>query len=237
MSFSNQCMTCKHHSCAKKVTLFESFSDQDLENVLSLIERMHFHKGETIFSEGDIFDRLYIVNSGSFKVYRQSKDGKEQVLYVIGDGDFIGDINLLKKDIFKFSAIALEETHLCTIKKDDFDILMRGHPNMVEKVLEYAHDRIASLEELMQTLTSNDVESRVATLLLKLAESFGIQKPTGVEVQLSLTREEMASFIGLTRETLSRKLSQLQAENYIELLDNKRILIKNMDAIQALSAV
>lgn len=235
MSCSGTCISCSHRYCAKKVSLFESFSDEDLERVLGLIQRMHFEKGEAIFSEGDVFDRLYIVNGGSFKVYRHTKDGKEQILYVLADGDFIGDLNLLKKDIFTFNAIALEDTHLCTIKKDDFDLLMKTHPELYTRVLEYAHDRITALETLVQTLTAKDVDTRLAALLLKLADSFGIRKPQGIEIQLPLTREEMASFIGLTRETISRRLSAFQAEGYIELYDNKLVLIKDLDAIQDLS--
>lgn len=231
------CISCSHKYCAKKVTLFESFSDEDLEKVLKLIQRMHFDKGEPIFCEGDVFDRLYIVNGGSFKVYRDTKDGKEQILYVLGNGDFLGDLNLLKKEIFSFSAIALEDTHLCTIKKDDFDQLMKTHPELYTRVLEYAHDRITALETLIQTLTTKDVETRLASLLLKLTDSFGIQKPNGIEIQLPLTREEMASFIGLTRETVSRKLSLFQAEGYVELLDNKHILIKDLSAIEEISAL
>lgn len=229
------CISCSHRYCAKKVSLFESLSDQELEQVLALIERLHFEKGETIFSEDDVCDRLYIVNGGSFKVYRHTKEGKEQILYILGDGDFIGDLNLFKKGIFTFSALALEETHLCTIKKDAFDSLLRAHPELYDKMLAYAHDRIVGLEALVQTLTVKDVDTRLATLLLKLADSFGIQKPYGVEIQLNLTREEMANFIGLTRETVSRRLSAMQSEGIIELIDNRQMLIKDMGALEDLS--
>lgn len=229
------CLSCSHRYCAKKVRLFESLTDLELERVLGLIERLHFDKGESIFLEGDVFDRLYIVNGGSFKVYRLTKEGKEQILYILGDGDFIGDLNLFKKDVFGFSAIALEETHLCTIKKDAFDGLLRAYPELYDKMLSYAHDRIVGLEALVQTLTAKDVDTRLASLLLKLADSFGIQKPHGIEIQLNLTREEMASFIGLTRETVSRRLSNLQAEGLIELIDNHQLLIKDIEALQDLS--
>lgn len=232
MDHFDSCMTCNHKYCAKKVSLFASFSDTDLSKVLTLIERQHYEKGQTIFNEGEPCDRLLIVNGGSLKVFRYSKDGKEQILYVLGDGDFLGDLNLLKKDIYSFSAMALEETHLCTIKKDDFDQLMKFYPELFSRVLEYAHDRINTLENLVQTLTAKDVETRLAILLIRLSEAFGVEKPEGIEIQLPLTREEMANFVGLTRETVSRKLSSLQSEGLIELNDNRTILLKDFKSIK-----
>ncbi len=237
MKIIGTCISCSHKYCAKKVSLFESFSDESLSKVLALIERLEFNKGDVIFNEGDTFDRLYIVNGGSFKIFRHNKEGKEQILYVLGDGEFIGDINLLKKDIFTFSAVALEKTYMCTIKKDDFDALMKQHPDMYHSVLESAYDRIVSLEQLVQTLTVKDVDTKLAALLVRMAESFGIRTKEGIEIQMNLTREEMASFVGLTRETISRKLSRFQTDGLIEIFENKTILIKDYDALVDLSDI
>lgn len=232
MACSTACLTCQHQYCAKKVSLFATFSESELSEVLCLIERKQYHKGDVIFTEGDVCDRLLIINRGSFKVFSTSKEGKEQILYVLGDGEFLGDLNLLKKDTYSFSALALEETHLCTIKKDDFDQLIKNHPSLFARVLEYAHYRITTLESLIQTLTAKDVETRLASLLIRLAESFGIKSADGVEIQLPLTREEMASFVGLTRETVSRKLSAFQMEGLIELSNNRVIRIVDMAGIR-----
>jgi len=237
MSCSGTCVRCNHRYCAKKVALFSAFSDEDLEKVLVLIKRKRYDKGEIIFNEGDICDQLLIVNGGSLKVFQVSKEGKEQILYVLNEGSFLGDLNLLKKDVYTFSASALEETHLCTIAKDDFDGLMREHPALTAQVMAYAHDRIRDLEKLVQTLTTKDVESRLAALLIRLAESFGIKKENGIEIQLPITREEMANFVGLTRETVSRKLSSLQADGLIELGDNRMLLIKDMAGIRGLGTM
>lgn len=235
MSHCNGCCTCNHKYCAKKVSLFSSLSDKDLNKVVSLVTQKSFGKGDTIFSEGEIFDKLLIINSGSMKVYKYTKDGKEQILYILKEGEFLGDLNLLKKDTFTFSATALENTNICMIHKDDFDNLMNSNPTISIKVLEYAHDRITSLENLVQTLTTKDVEVRLATLLLNLSKTFGVKTTKGIEITLSLTREDMANFIGVTRETISRKLSLFQNENIIEIYDNKLILIKDINALKALN--
>lgn len=228
------CISCQHKFCAKKVGLFESFDSEDFEKLLKLIERLSIPKGEFIFKEGMDSDRLYIVNGGSFKVYRYTKDGKEQILYILTEGDYFGELNLLKTEALEFSAIALEDTYLCTIRKADFDGLLAAYPSLYGKILEHAYERINTLETTIQTLTAKDVDSRIATLLLNLAEQFGIQKQGHIEIPLKLTREEMANLIGLTRETVSRKLSQFQGEGLIELVDSRTIRLINMPALEAI---
>lgn len=237
MDQCNGCCTCNHKYCAKKVSLFASLSDEDLNMVVNLITRKSFEKGAAIFSEGEMFDKLFIINSGSIKVYKYSKDGKEQILYILKEGEFLGDLNLLKKDTFKFSATALENTNICIIHKNDFDTLIKNNPDIGIKVLEYAHDRITSLENLVQTLTTKDVEVRLASLLLNLSKTFGVKTPNGIEISLPLTREDMANFIGVTRETTSRKLSHFQEENLIEIFENRLIIIKNINALKELSEI
>jgi CRP/FNR family transcriptional regulator, anaerobic regulatory protein len=234
-SCNNNCCSCGHGNCTKKVALFSSLSDRELYKILSLITRKHFEKGEMIFLEGDIFDKLFIINGGSIKIFQFNKEGKEQILYILKEGEFLGDLNLLKKDIFKFNAAALESTNLCIIHKDDFDNIIKSSPEISLKVLEYAHDRISSLEALIQTLTTKDIDARLATLLLTLSKTFGVKTNVGLEINLPLSREEMANFIGVTRETISRKLSSFQSQDIIEILENKRILLKNIKSLKELS--
>lgn len=237
MNSCNGCCSCNHKYCAKKVSLFKSLSDKDLNNVVDLVTKKSFQKGDIIFSQGEIFDKLFIINTGSIKVYKYTKEGKEQILYILKEGEFLGDLNLLKKDIFKFNASALEFTDICIIHKDDFDSLIKTNPDISIKVLEYAHDRISSLENLVQTLTTKDVEVRLASLLLNLSSTFGIKTNKGIEITLPLTREDMANFIGVTRETISRKLSYFQSENIIEIFENKLIVIKDISTLKELNEI
>ena len=228
---------CSHQYCAKKVSLFASLSDQELMQITNLVAQKQFSKGDLIFSEGQPFDQLYIINSGSMKVFKYTKDGKEQILYVLNEGEFLGDLSLLKKGVLPFSAIALEDISLCTIHKNDFDHIIKTNPSIGLKVLEYAHDRIFELENLIQTLTTKDIEARLATLLLNLSKTFGEPSkddPLEVYIHLPMSREDMANFIGVTRETISRKLSYFQSENMIEIIGNRAIRIISLDTLRNL---
>lgn len=232
------CCACSHQYCAKKVSIFASLSDEELTQITSLVEQKHFNKGDLIFSQGQPFSKLYIINTGSMKVFKYNRDGKEQILYVLNEGEFLGDLSLLKKGILPFSAVALEDITLCTIHKNDFDHIIKTNPTISLKVLEYAHDRILELENLIQTVTTKDMETRLASLLLNLSKTFGEpdhKDPDQVYLHLTMNREDMANFIGVTRETISRKLSYFQSQNIIEVIGNRAILIKSMGTLKDLA--
>lgn len=229
---SNACIRCGHEICARKVALFSSLSENELRGVLDLIRRRFVDKGAAVFAEGDTADTLIIVNRGSLKIHTETRDGREQILYLLQEGEFIGDLNLLKPTAFSFNGTALEDTNLCMIRKQDFDGLLRKNPDIGLKVLAYAHERIVGLESLVQTLTLKDADTRLAVLLRSLAEKSGTVALPATEFPLPLSREDMAAAIGLTRETISRKLSQLAAEGVISLPSARRIRILDMAALR-----
>lgn len=228
------CYKCTGKYCAQKVYIFSDLNEQQIIEIVNLIERKDFKKGENIFLEGDISDRLYIVNNGSMKVFRYTKEGKEQILYVMSSGDSLGELNLLKKNKFKYSAAALEDTNFCTISKDNFDELLKKYPEISFKILESLYNRIERLEDLVQNLSTKDIETRIADLLLHFIENSDVDAEGEIELDMPLTREEMGSYIGTTRETISRKLAAMQEMGIIQLSGSKKITIKDMKKLQEL---
>jgi CRP/FNR family transcriptional regulator len=209
--------------------------DDQLAKITNLITRRKYKKGQVIFFEGDVSDKFYIINEGKIKTFKHTREGKEQILYILAEGDFIGDLSLLKKSTFQYNAEALEEVNVCTLSKDDFDRILKDNPEICLRILESVHDRLVNLENLVQTLSTKDVEARIAGLLVSLSESFGRLQDGKIILDMALTREEMANFIGVTRETISRKLSGLQDEGLIELFGNKRIIINELATLKELT--
>lgn len=235
-SHSGRCSFCKDRFCSTHVSLFTNLSEEELKEVRKIIQHNEVLKNQTLFNEGDPLDCLYIVTHGSLKITTLTKEGREQILYLLQEGDFIGDLNLFKPGYSTNSAIALENTNLCVIYKKDFDDLLVKFPNVQGKILAYAYDRIVSLEKLIDTLTTKDIETRVATLLLSLAKKqrhATNDRPRLIETPL--TKEEMANFIGVTRETLSRKLNALQKQDIIQMKGNKKLIIKDYDYLYDLA--
>jgi len=233
------CAKCRHKSCsgdycAKKVSIFSELNDQLLGEVVNNVDRKHYAKGDIIFEIGQISDRMYIVNSGRVKVYTYTREGKEQILYILNEGDFIGELSLLKKSSFEFNAAALEDTGLCTVSKQHFDDIIKKNPDITLKILEALHDRLVKLEMLVQSLNTKDIEARIAGMLLSFLKESGKKAVDGVVLELPLNREEMGNFLGTTRETISRKLASMQDDGTLEFEGNKKVVIKDISALKQL---
>lgn len=222
------CVSCGHSLCAKKVSLFSNMNETELQSVIDLIERKHYKKGETILHVGDAFDKLFIVNKGTLKASSFGEDGKEQILYLLNDGDFIGELALLRNEIASYDLVCIKESYICTIPKEKFDQYLKQNPEILFSIMTSAHEKIASLEKLVSAIASNDADIRLKFLLKQLIRESKSSDASGVIIALNITREDMANFVGVTRETISRKLSQLAQEEILELLDNKHILIKDI---------
>ncbi|TCK90510.1 Crp/Fnr family transcriptional regulator [Natranaerovirga hydrolytica] len=235
MSTNCTCNHCTQDYCASKVSLFSNLNPTQIQEIIKKIQHIDIKKGEIILSEGAVSNRLYIINKGSLKVYNYNKEGKEQIFYILSEGDFLGDLNLFKEDVFEYYAQALEDTYLCTLSRDDFMSILKDNPEINQKILDYAYERITSLEHLIQTLNSKDVNARLASLLINISKHFGITTKEGVEISLPLSREDMANYLGLTRETVSRHLSHLQHDNIIQLIGSKKVVIKNFNELKNLS--
>lgn len=229
------CRKCKGRYCASKASIFSILEEPQLKEITDKIISRTYKKGEMIFFEGDISDKLYVINNGKVKVFKYTKEGKEQILYIVSSGDFLGDLSLLKKSEFKFNAEALEDVNICQLTKDDFDQVVKENPEISLKILEVLYERIFKLENLVQSLSTKDIETRISGLLLGLIKDFGEPEGDKVRLELPLSREDMANYIGVTRETISRKLNSMQEEGIISLLGNKTIILNDLQYLEDLN--
>jgi CRP/FNR family transcriptional regulator len=142
------CVTCGSKLCTKKVSLFSKLDNNQLNTITSLIERKHYQKGDIVLRFGEDFDRLYIVNHGSLKAASYNEEGKEQILYILNEGDSIGELSLLKKAESQYDLVALRESFVCTIPKYKFDEFIKNNPEVIFAVLESTYEKITSLEKI-----------------------------------------------------------------------------------------
>jgi CRP/FNR family transcriptional regulator len=131
-----------------------------------------------------------------------------------------------------YSVEALEETHICLINKQDFQIMVRDFPDIAIKVMEDLCEKLDRLEKTVEAMGTHTVEARVGSVLLEFADKYGKTNPKGTMIELPLSREGIANYIGLTRETVSRKLSLLQEDGVLEMVGNKKILLLDRHALE-----
>lgn len=229
---TDSCNKCSGELCASKVYIFENLNRHELTEIVNIIDHKKYAKGDTIFLEGEAADTLYFVNEGRIKLYKYTKDGKEQILHILSQGDFFGELELIKPSKYSFNSKAIAHSKICTITKDEMRNIMMQKPEISIKVLESLAERLSKVESLAQNLATNDVDSRMAYLLTNLAEKYGIRTDETITIKLPISREEMASYIGVTRETISRKLKKLEEKNIIKLSGTKTIIILKEDALE-----
>ncbi len=226
------CGQCLHRLCVQKVPILAVLGQNELQQVAGLITNKQYHKGEMVIMAGQPNESLILINRGKVKAFRYTRDGREQILYIFSVGDFFGETNLLRDEKTNYNVETLEETGLCLINKHDFQQLIRSYPEIGLKIMAELCARLDGLANILQNMGANNVELRVNVVLLEFAHKFGRDHPRGIMIELPLSREGIANYIGLTRETVSRKLNLLQEERLIEMDGNKKIIILDKKALE-----
>lgn len=229
---NNKCKNCSNKLCASKVTIFSTLTNQELIQIISMTGHEAYNKGDTIFFEGKEANTLYLINKGKIKLFKYTKDGREQILDILSEGDFFGELNLFKEGEYSFNAEAVASTKLCTLTKENMRDIILARPEISLKILEVIGERLAKLETLAQNLATNDIEVRIANLICDLRDKYGENTSAGIEIKLPITREDMSHYAGVARETISRKLKKFEEEGIIKLIGNKKMIILDEEKLE-----
>lgn len=215
--------------------LFKNLTESERDVISREIEFKEMKRGELIFKSCDRADRLFMVCSGKIKIYENTLDGKEQIMYIYSEREFIGGLNLLRDTDYIYNGECIEPGIIGVISKEVFDTFMINNPEVLLRILKMSFERIRLAEDMIRRLTTTSTDGKVAALLLKLIPEFG--SPVGSEIilNLSMTREEMSSLVGLTRETFTRKLGDLKSQGVVELGGNKTIIIQDIEKLREIA--
>ena len=228
------CANCSHSLCAKNVPIFSFLSDDELIKIVDMTGHNFYEKGDMLCTQGEKSDTLFIINEGQVKISKLTKEGKEQIVHIFTSGDFFGELSLFSNDeIYTFDAFAISNVKICTLTKQDMDRIIMKNPEISLKLLQVISKRLTQTENLAQNLVTNDVEIRIAFMFLEFGEKYGASVNEGLQINLPINREEMANYVGVTRETISRKLSIFEELGIIGLKGNKVLIIKQIDKLRS----
>lgn len=190
------------------------------------VERKHkaYKKRELIFEEGDYPRYLYFVKSGKIKVYKTNDDGKEYIISLYTDGDFIGYVDLIKDTKYSESAAALEEAELSLIPKEDFQQLLHANRDVSSQLIKMLASNISEKEEQLLQLAYNSVRKRVANALILLHEKEG-------KKDFNILRDDLARIVGTAKESVIRMLTEFKEDGYIDIVDGA-IHIRNQTKLE-----
>lgn len=224
---------CSHHDsanmksmCISKVPIFNHLEPLEMLEILKKSKQRIFKKGEIIYREADPLEYLYIVHKGRVKIYKLFESGKEQLLRILEPGEFMGELALFTEKVMDSYAEAIEKSEICAIHRDDVQNIMKTHPTIPLKILSEFSERLDETEYLVGQLSAKDVETRTASYLVKLAED-----NNSLTILLPMSKKDLASYLGTTQETISRRLSYFQTNGWIEQVGHRKINILNLEAL------
>ena len=191
-----------------------------------------YKKKQTVYSEGNHPNRLYYVLKGKVKVYKSNEDGKELVTELFSPGDFLGYVALLEGTVYKDTAVALEETEVAVIPKEDFDELINNNKEVAQKFISLLAKNISAKENQLLGLAYNSLRKKVAEALLLLQKKY--QQTKEEEFIIDISRENLANIAGTAKESLIRTLSDFRSEQLIEIKKDGSITIINQKKLELL---
>lgn len=201
----------------RRSILFTGLDDDTAEKLLSHVLVQHCGRGEVIFRQGDPAEELWLISDGRVKLARTTADQRETVLAVLGSGEVFGETCLLEGTPRAVTATAIGPATLARVGRDDVDLIIATHPDVVPHLLQVLARRLRNANELLSELAFRDVPGRVARALIDLSARFGERRADGLHVAHGLTQEELAQLVGASREAVNKALSDFAARGWLRL--------------------
>jgi CRP/FNR family cyclic AMP-dependent transcriptional regulator len=216
----------------KRIPFFTSLSENELLQISQMLVEKEFKKGEYLFWEGEPAACLYVIKTGKVKVLKHSAQGKEIVLEVITPGEICGGGTIFSETQYA-SARAEERSKVYSLSKKDLLFLIKNRQNLALEVIVFLGRKLLQAHEMMIGLISGKVEKRMAALLLGLSEKHGTPVREGIKINLKLTRQDMADFVGTTVETAIRVIGRFKKMGVLS-SGSKEIILKNKEKLKEL---
>jgi CRP/FNR family cyclic AMP-dependent transcriptional regulator len=210
-------------------SLFRGLPAPTLTRIASLATRRMYDESEVVFMRGDPGDSLCGVVTGRVRISASGPGGKEVFLNIMEPGDAFGEIALLDGSPRTATATAMARTELVIIQRDAFFALLQSQPQLASHLIQLLCKRVRWTAELMEDSALLTVPARLAKRVLSLATAFGRAAESGTKVTIS--QEELAQFLGLSRQIVNQHLQTWRAKNWIT-LGRGSITLENPRALQ-----
>lgn len=214
-----------------QIPIFEGLTAEQYRQLSAISGRRTYERGEMVFSEGEEASGFYSVVQGRIKIFKLSPDGKEQILHLFGPGEPFGEVAVFSGGLFPAYAQALEKSEILYIPRTAFIDLIRKNPDMCLSILGVLSMRLRRFARLIEDLSLKEVPGRLAAYLLVQAERQGTD-----DLELDITKTQLAGLLGTIPETLSRILGRLGRAGLIE-TEGKRIKILDRDGLDDLAGL
>jgi CRP/FNR family transcriptional regulator len=219
----------------KRCPLFGGLKEEDLKRIRAIASLRQVEKKEILFSDGEIAKGFYVILSGKIKLYKVSSEGKEQILHVVSAPDAFAEAALFLEGSYPAFAEALTDCQLLFFPKRDFLQFIEKHPQLSINMIVTLSQYLKRFASLIEELSLKEVSSRIAKYLVDLSLKLSKEGKSAKEVELDLSKTQLALKLGTISETLSRTLAKMKAKGIIDVRKSK-ILILNREALEELAS-
>ena len=195
--------------------LFRGLSPEAFERIFALAVQRSFKSGEIIFAQGDPGDALFAVVTGKIRISAGAADGKELFLNIMEPGDTFGEIALLDGGARTASATAGAPAELVSIRREHFFSLLGREPQVALELLRLCGERLRWTSGLVEDASLLDAPTRLAKRLLSLCQLHG--KRTAAGVKLEISQEDLAGFLGVSRQLVNQYLQDWKGRDWVDL--------------------
>ncbi len=209
----------------RTVPIFSELSDEDISSLAHLALRKRYPKDTVVFFENEEGDFFFTILEGRIKVTILGDDGREVILSVLGSGDFFGEMALLDNEPRSATAIAVEESELLSLHRNDFQSVLNDNRSITSALIRVLSGRLRRANHQISTLALLDVYGRVARVIVDMAREEGKRLRDGRIAFRRATHQEIANRIGTTRETVTRMLKDLERQGLIH-VEGKEIVVQ-----------
>lgn len=216
-------------SFLKRVAVFADLDEDTLVRISSLFKERHYKRSEIVFFEEDTGKYMYVVKKGRVKVSRLLPSGKEMILAFHESGESFGEMALLDGGTSPASVTAVVPTTIYVLSSSDFQNLL-ANQQINQALLKALCQRCRDAWAQIEILTFHNADARVRTALYQLCKKKGVEENGAIKIDMRLTHKELADITGISRETATRILSHLQAEELIR-VETRQFIIPDPDRL------
>ena len=213
------------------VDVFESLSSEEIERLDERLPDARLETGDIFYSPDDPSEKVFILRRGKARIYKVADD-REFTLAVVDAGTMFGEMTLTAQRLQGAYAQAMEPSEVSTMLREDLERLILEKPQVGLQIAHLLSERLRRYETRLEDITLKDIPSRLASMILLLAEAEGVVTSEGyVRIPTHYTHERLGTMIGTNREAVSRAFGVLQEEAIVE-LRRRIIYVKSLEALR-----
>ncbi len=214
----------------ERVDWLKALGEADLQELRRASKRRMHAAGETIFSPTPDPSSVYLLERGLARIYRLSAEGDQTTFGCVSAGEVFGELAALGNYPRESFAETVKPSLIWKVPRGPFQEALSGRPELVLAIARQVGDRFKRIESRVENLVFRCVRSRVASILLELAQDFGVRGEGEIELDLELTQAELATLVGTTRQSVNESLQELSDEGLIE-RRKRRIVLRHPEAL------